>query len=100
MHRRPDQRSENLAAALTVEARRQGLARIDQVTLSADGTRAFALQRGSHTQMAHVQTAEAMQTSIVQSSATWARTPEGVGVAIPPPPEVQIPHQAPQAIGR
>lgn len=69
--RTPDQRSNNLAAALAVQARHKNLSHIDQVALSTDGTRAFAVQHGVVNQHAQVPTAEAVQTSIAQSSAAW-----------------------------
>lgn len=66
--RTPDQQSNNLAAALTVAAKYEGLTKIDQVALSDDGSRAFAVQNGAFKQTAQVQTAEAVHTSIAQSS--------------------------------
>jgi len=67
----PDQHSDNLAAALTVQARRNNLTRIDQVALGPDGERTFAVQHGVLTRHAQVPTDEAVQTSIEQSSAAW-----------------------------
>ncbi|MBB5360439.1 uncharacterized protein YfiM (DUF2279 family) [Rhodanobacter sp. ANJX3] len=73
----PDQKSDNLSAAVAVAARSSGLKHIDHVVLSEDGGRAFAVQGdpGSPArQIAHpVDTALAVQTSIVQSTATMAR---------------------------
>ncbi len=69
--RTPDQRSDNLAAALAVQARRKDLSHIDQVALSTDGARTFAVQHGVVNQHAQVPNAEAVQTSIAQSSAVW-----------------------------
>lgn len=43
--RTPDQMSDNIASALTVSARVNGLERIDQITLSDDGSRLWATQR-------------------------------------------------------
>ncbi|WP_395117675.1 XVIPCD domain-containing protein [Rhodanobacter sp. FW102-FHT14D06] len=100
MHRTPDQRSDNLAAALTVEARRNGLTRIDQVALSGIGERAFAMQHGAHAPMAHVQTADAVQTSIANSSAAWAQAAQQAVAVKAPLQEVQPPQQAEQAMGR
>jgi hypothetical protein len=94
MHRAPDQRSENLAAALAVAAHRQGLTRIDQVALSDDGTRAFALQRGSTTQIAHVQTAAAVHISIAQSSAALAQAAQQRSDAGVSAPQESMPQQA------
>lgn len=67
----PDERSDNLAGALVAKAHGEGMTRVDQVALSEDGARAFAVQNGVRMQTAHVQTAEAVQTSLAQSSAAW-----------------------------
>lgn len=66
--RTPDQQSNNLAAALTVAAKHQGMIRIDQVALSDDGANAFAVQLGTLKYTAQVQTATAVNTPIAQSS--------------------------------
>jgi len=66
--RTPDQQSNNLAAALTVAAKHQGITRIDQVALSKDGANAFAVQHGTLKYTAQVQTATAVNTPIAQSS--------------------------------
>ncbi|MHB1057920.1 MAG: XVIPCD domain-containing protein [Rhodanobacter sp.] len=68
--RTSDARSDNLAAALTVAARRDGLSRIDEVALSEDGSRAFAVQGGVVRQFAHVQTADAVNTPVAKSAQT------------------------------
>lgn len=76
MGRTPDQRSINLAAALTVAARAEGLTRIDSVAINADGSRAVAAQEHtSYRTCAEVATAHAIHTSVAQSSANW-RTAE------------------------
>lgn len=70
-HRAPDQNSANLAAALTAAARNEGMTRIDRVTLSEDGSRAFAVSGDMNSplkQVAGVQTAQAVHTSIAQST--------------------------------
>jgi peptidoglycan hydrolase-like protein with peptidoglycan-binding domain len=91
--RAADQSSENAAAALTVAARREGLIRIDQVTLSEDGSRAFAVQNDTFPKFAHVQTAQAVHTTVEQSSQAM----EALHKASPPahaqPPASQ--HTAP-----
>lgn len=69
--RTPDQRSDNLAGALAAKAHDEGMTRVDQVALSESGARAFAVQNGVRMQTAHVQTADAVQTSLAQSSAAW-----------------------------
>jgi hypothetical protein len=71
MGRSPDQRSDNLAASLTVAAKAAGLKRIDQVALSDDGARAFAAQTigpGGLRTIAHVETAQAVHTPITDST--------------------------------
>ncbi|HZX72568.1 MAG TPA: peptidoglycan-binding domain-containing protein [Rhodanobacter sp.] len=94
-----DGHSDNLAAALTVEARRQDLTRIDQVALSESGERAFALQSGAFTQMAHVKTSDAVNVSIARSSAAWAQAVQQAAACVPTQ-EVQFPRRAPQSMGR
>ena len=72
MGRTPDQRSINLAAALTVAAKAEGLTRIDSVAINADGSRAFAAQEHtSYRTCAEVATAHAIHTSVAQSSGEW-----------------------------
>jgi putative chitinase len=84
VHRRAfDQRSDNLAAALTVAARRDGLHTIDAVVLSDDASRAFAVQGKLDSplrQIAHVQTVEAINTPMTQNSIAWPQL-------LPPPPD-------------
>lgn len=72
--RQPDQQSDNLAASLTVAARGQGMDGIDHVVLSGDASRAYAVQGQLDSplkQVAEVQTAQAANTSIAQSSDAW-----------------------------
>ncbi|MGS0997532.1 XVIPCD domain-containing protein [Rhodanobacter sp. UC4451_H18] len=101
LSRHSDTRSRNLAAALTVTARREGLERIDQVALSGDGERAFALQDSLPARMAHVQTAGATRTSIMESSAAWTEAKQQIVPNSPAPAEVipSIP-PGPQVPGR
>lgn len=71
--RNPDQQSDQLAAALVVAAKREGMTKIDGVVIGEDGSRAFAVQGRLDSplrQIAHVQTAEAVNTPIDKSSAT------------------------------
>ena len=69
----PDQRSDNLSAAVAVAARSSSLKQIDHVVMSKDGSEAFAVQGDLQSftkQVAQpVQTAQAVQTSIAQSTA-------------------------------
>lgn len=72
--RAPDQSSDNLAAALVVAARRDGLSQVNHVVLSDDKSRAFAVQgelNSPFKQTAQVQTVQATQTSVAQSSQAW-----------------------------
>lgn len=74
--RTPDQQSDNLASALTVQARADGLQRIDQIALGTDGNRMWAVQtppgRTDHLfdQRTSVPT-DAVNTSMEQSAAQW-----------------------------
>jgi len=96
----PDQHSDNLAAALTVQARRNDLTRIDQLALGPDGDRAFAVQHGVLTRHAQVPTAEAVQTSIEQSSAAWLQVMQQRHAAQPVVEPVLQPAMATQGVGR
>jgi len=71
--RTPDTNSSNLAAALVVAARRDGLTRIDGVVLSDDASKAFAIQGSPSSppmKFASVQTMQAIHTPIAQSTQT------------------------------
>ncbi len=73
-HRTPDQHSDNLAASLVVAARRDGLQAVNHVVLSNDAARTFAVQgdlNSSFKQITHVETVQASNTPIEQSSAAW-----------------------------
>jgi hypothetical protein len=73
-HRTPDQHSDNLAASLVVAARRDGMLAVNHVVLSTDATRTFAVQgelNSSFKQITHVETVQASNTSVEQSSAAW-----------------------------
>nr|WP_165973484.1 XVIPCD domain-containing protein [Luteibacter rhizovicinus] len=72
-----DERSDHIAAALVLAARRGGLQQIDQVFLSTDASRVFASQGSPHAairQRAHVEVAEAVSQSVEQSSAQWGES--------------------------
>jgi len=69
--RTPDRLSENLAGALTVEAKSRGLTQIDMVALSDDGSKALAVQHrplGVPTSVANVDTLKAVNMPIEQST--------------------------------
>ncbi|WP_266157208.1 XVIPCD domain-containing protein [Dyella silvatica] len=70
----PDQRSSNLAAALVVAARRDGLSQIHHAVLSDDAKHTYAVQGDLHSsfkRITHVHTAEAVATPVEKSSAAW-----------------------------
>lgn len=71
MCRISDQQTVQVAGSLVPAAVSNGLTRIDQVALSEDGLRAFAVQRDAPATYAYVMTNEAAHTSIAQSSAAW-----------------------------
>lgn len=93
--RKPDQQSDQLAASLVVAAKREGMTKIDKVAISEDGSRAFAVQGWPDSpsrQIAHVQTAEAVNMPLTQSSAAahaMALTPTEPVAPVPT-------HHAPQ----
>ena len=70
MGRTPDQHSDNLAGALTVAAKHQGMFRIDEVAINQGGSRAFATQNHTgYSTYAEVDTAQAIKMPLAQSSA-------------------------------
>ncbi|KAG9613020.1 hypothetical protein KCV01_g1482, partial [Aureobasidium melanogenum] len=74
--RKPDERSDNLAAALAVEAHKKGMTRIDHVTLSEDAKRSYAVQgelHSPHKQVADVSTDKAVKTTMEQSTEALAQ---------------------------
>jgi putative chitinase len=74
--RTPDKQSDQLAGAVTAEAKRQGLTKIDHVVLSDDGSRAYAVQGDLNSPLkrtAEVDTAKAVNTPIEQSGAEIAK---------------------------
>ncbi|UPG86390.1 DUF2235 domain-containing protein [Luteibacter aegosomatis] len=75
--RQPDQHTDNIASALVVQARTEGLSRIDKVWLTPDGTKMWGEQfspRGEEytweSKRMHVMTNEA-NTPMEQSGARW-----------------------------
>jgi hypothetical protein len=88
--RATDFRSYNLSGALAVAARREGLARIDQVLLSRDASRAIAVQGDMHSPLrrfADVDVVSGISTPLAQSSTDWSqfRVPEKQNVQAPTP---------------
>jgi hypothetical protein len=102
----PDQHSTNLAASTAVVARASGLNEVHHVVLSDDGSHAFAVQgdlRSPNKQVAKpVETGQAVQTSVAQSSAAWqhnaqqAQTQQQIQQQAPP---IQQQPQQPNAQG-
>lgn len=78
----------NLAAALVVEAKREGLTRIDQVALGDHGSRLYIAQHPAspmeQAKFGSVDTVAALQTPIAQSSELAAATPSPL-IASPAP---------------
>ncbi|QWT22464.1 hypothetical protein KPL74_10805 [Bacillus sp. NP157] len=74
-HRQPDQQTENIAGALSVEARKHGLDHIDHVTLSDDASRVYAVQGDLDSPLKKVvelDTARAAATPLEQSDKAMA----------------------------
>ncbi|MEW9625583.1 XVIPCD domain-containing protein [Rhodanobacter geophilus] len=86
-----EQQRLNLAAALVVEAKREGFVRIDQVALGDNGHRVYIAQHpASPMEMAKlgsIDTATALQTPMAQSASLAATAP--VPSVAPPAPTVQ-----------
>ncbi|SEN10379.1 putative chitinase [Luteibacter sp. UNCMF331Sha3.1] len=79
--RTPDVYSDNLAGMLTVHARADGLERIDQIALSTDGHRLWAVQTppGRSDHLFDLRTSvptDAAKTPITESSAQWPQAME------------------------
>ncbi len=95
--RAPDQLSAKLAAALAVAAQGHGMTRIDQVVLSTDASRAFAVQGPSGSlfkQYTDVDVMQAVGTPVAQSSVQWPQAVQHVSQAQTTPPVQQM--QSPQ----
>lgn len=72
--RKSDDKSDRIAASLTVASRRDGLDHIDKVVLSPDGAYAYAVQGDMNSplkRVAVVDTEKAASTSIEKSSSDW-----------------------------
>jgi hypothetical protein len=99
--RKPDQMSENLAGALTVEARRNGMNHIDHVVMSDDFSRAYAVQGEANSpfkKFAEVPTEIGIATSIERSSLDWQQAAAqhtaqqaSVSQVITPPSQTEAP---------
>ncbi|MBU6248768.1 MAG: hypothetical protein KGN77_13515 [Xanthomonadaceae bacterium] len=77
MGRPSDAPSRRLAMALAAASRMQGLARIDAVAISEDGSRTFAMQDDAGVRRyADVATAQAVHTPLAQSAARLRQPPQ------------------------
>ncbi|MEP6897856.1 MAG: XVIPCD domain-containing protein [Rhodanobacter sp.] len=88
--RTPDKLSENLAGALTAQAKVQGLKRIDDVALSQDGRRVFATHHsipGAYNATAHVEAVKAVNMPLERSTVTYQQAAQS---------QAQAPHQMQQ----
>jgi hypothetical protein len=79
--RTPDLQSDQIASALVVQARSDGLQRIDQVALSEDGSRMWAVQTppGRRDHLADLRTnvpTASANTSMGQSGGQWPQAME------------------------
>ncbi len=99
MGRTPDRQSDQLAGAVTVSAQKAGLQHITQIALSEDGSRAFAVEGGEVHKLAHVQTAEAVNTSLAQSSQTWTQQATRQAKQAQQPAPEQMPAQSAATMG-
>jgi peptidoglycan hydrolase-like protein with peptidoglycan-binding domain len=101
--RTSDQHSANLAAALVVAAKKEGMTRIDTVVLSTDdGSRVFAVQNSMPLQkFAEVPTLTSLNTPIAQSSAAVTQVNQQQAAAMTQVPvPVQTPIQSSPAMSR
>lgn len=92
------ERDSRFAAALAVAAQAQGLQRIDHVLLGDDASRAFAVQghpngvEGLDRRIAWVQTIDALNAPLAQSSSEWYQASAAAEPA--PSPEAPVPQRA------
>lgn len=92
MGRTSDKQSEHLAGASAAAAEKAGLQHIDKIVLTEDGSRAFAVQDGAVPKISHVQTAEAVNTTMTQSSQAFTEhAAQATKQAQPPPAHEQAP---------
>lgn len=103
--RAPDQRSDNLAAALTVAAHGNGMSRVDHVVLSDDASRAYAVQGDIDSlfkRYTDVNVSQAIATPLAQSSAQWHRDVQLPAPAqtLPPMQQMQNPQAEQPAVQR
>ena len=91
--RAPDQRSDNLAAALAVAAHGNGMSRVDHVVLSDDASRAYAVQGDINSlfkRYTDVNVAQSIGTPVAQSSVHWQHDIQQLAPAQTTPPMQQV----------
>jgi peptidoglycan hydrolase-like protein with peptidoglycan-binding domain len=99
--RTPDQRSDNLAGMLTVAAHANGLSRVDDVVLSDDAARAYAVQGEMNSvfkRYTDVNVSQAVATPLAQSSAQWLQTAPQLAPAAPLMQQAQSPQMEQPAL--
>ncbi|WP_153242662.1 XVIPCD domain-containing protein, partial [Frateuria defendens] len=74
--REPDTRSNQLAAALAVEARAAGMHSVDRIAFNGDASKLWGVQdwpgiKGFHMHSVHVDTVQGLNMSMEQSGAKW-----------------------------
>lgn len=95
MGRTSDKQSEQLAGASAAAAEKAGLQHINKIVLSEDGSRAFAVQDGAVPKISHVQTAEAVNTTMAQSTQAFTQHATQAVNQPEPPAHQQAPVQTP-----
>jgi len=96
--RAPDQRSDNLAAALVVAAQSNGMSRVDHVVLSDDASRAYAVQGDINSPLKRytdVNVTQAIGTPVTQSSVQWQQNIQQLAPAQTTPPMQQTQNPQP-----
>ena len=96
--RTSDQRSDNLAAALTIAAYSNGMSGVDHVVLNDDASRAFAVQGDMDSpfkRYTDVNVVQAVGTPLAQSSAQWQHELQQLARTQVTPPMQQTPNPQP-----
>jgi len=91
-------RDANIAGALTVDATARGLAQVDRVIPSEDGSRLFAVQNSGDLlkeKFAAVDTVTAIATPLEHSSAQWVQATQQHQLAVVPQPQRHVLGQTP-----
>lgn len=102
--RKPDQLTDNAAAAIAVAAQRAGLTRIDHLELGgSDNSKIIAVQGklgAAHSKIVDVPTVEAMQTPIAQSAKAFLEAQQHVPAQHPEQAVHRPPQQTAPALSR